>query len=90
METVGKRSDIRAEWEEWASPADLRALTGGLSEHTLHELGEILAGCEIPDIRGALIAEVLRALPSYGDRAVWVACALVAVPAPPETEEHQR
>lgn len=55
--------------------AERQALADGLSEHILHELVQVLLGCENPQAVTQIASEVLEAIPEYGDRAVLVALA---------------
>jgi hypothetical protein len=44
--------------------AERQALADGLSEHTLHELVQVLLGCENPQAVTQIASEVLEAIPS--------------------------
>jgi hypothetical protein len=57
--------------------AERQALADGLSEHTLHELVQVLLGCA-PQAVASIASEVLAAIPEYGDRAVLIALARVS------------
>jgi hypothetical protein len=65
-------------WQQFVLVADRDVLEEALSDHTLFELGALLSGCGSADVRGQIVAEVLKAAPEFGDRAVIVALARVA------------
>lgn len=69
--------------------AERQALAAGLSEHTLHELVQVLLGCADPQLMTRIASEVLAAIPEYGDRAVLVALARVS-PLPQDASRADR
>ena len=77
METTHP-DDGSPQWQRFVSAADKEALADALSDHALVELGALLCGCDAVEVRGQLVAQVLRAAPQFGDRAVIVALARVA------------
>ena len=73
-------------WQQFVSVADRDVLAEALSDHALIELGALLSGCDAVDVRGQIVAEVLKAAPEFGDRAVIVALARVAHTNDPGTD----
>lgn len=70
-------------------PSDLEHLSKYLSEHILHELALVLAGCELP-VRQAILRVLREQAEAFGDRVLILALARVGYaadrPAPDASE----
>jgi hypothetical protein len=62
---------------DFVAEPDRQKLAAGLDEDKLHDLAQILLGCDDPAVRSAIVREVIAVLPEFPEQAVMVALAEV-------------